>query len=169
MRHWKGGLSCWLVRCNPVCPKDVWQLFHPFSHRIIQPLLESIHYDLINSLGLSIPLGVSRGGISICNSQITTVPPKGLAIKLKAIIRDQGFWNPNRIVWFDQKNHEPLSFAVFLASRTTLWEKSKDPCEPWSNCAALRTVTGFWGSDGFFLLQLSRGILGTPVWSYDHI
>ena len=36
-----------------------------------------------------------------------------------------------------------LSIAIFLASITILWEKSRDPCEPWSNCMVLRTVTGF--------------------------
>ena len=80
-----------------------------------------------------------------------------------------GFWNPDQTIWFDQKNREPLSFAIFLASRTALWEKSRDPCKPWLNCAILRIVTSFWGLDGFFLLQLFRWILGTSVWSYDHI
>ena len=68
----------------------MWQLFHLFSLRIIQPLLESAHYDLVNSLGLSIPLGISWGGISIRNSKITTVSLEGFTIELKAIIRDEG-------------------------------------------------------------------------------
>ena len=66
------------------------QFFHPSSLRIIQPLLESIHYDLVNSLSLSIPLGISWDRISIRNSQVITVSPEGFAIKLKAIIRDEG-------------------------------------------------------------------------------
>ena len=37
----------------------MWKLVYPFSLCIIQPLLESIHYGLINSLDLPIPLGVS--------------------------------------------------------------------------------------------------------------
>ena len=56
--------------------------------RVVQPLLESTYYDLINNLGLSIPLWVSRGGVPIRNSQITTIPPKSFAIKLKSIVRD---------------------------------------------------------------------------------
>ena len=31
-------------------------------------------------------------------------------------------------------------FVVFLALRTALWEKSKDPCEPRSDLTVLRTV-----------------------------
>ena len=68
----------------------MWQLFHPSSFRIIQSLFQPIDYDLINSLGLSIPLGVGRSGISVCNSEVTTVSPEGFAIKLKAVIRDEG-------------------------------------------------------------------------------
>ena len=51
--------------------------------------LPPIHYDLIESLGLSIPLWISRGGISIHNSQVTTVPFESFAIKLKTIVRDE--------------------------------------------------------------------------------
>ena len=65
---------------------------------IIQPLFESTHYDLINSLGLSIPLWVSRGGIPIHNSQVITIPPKGFAIKLKSIVRDEGMKDPKTSV-----------------------------------------------------------------------
>ena len=68
----------------------MWQLFHSFSLHIIQPFLKSIHYDFIDSLGLSIPLGVSWGGISISNPQVTTVPLEGLAIKPQAVIQDEG-------------------------------------------------------------------------------
>ena len=63
---------------------------HSFSLCIIQPLLESIHYDLINSLGLSISLWISRGGIPIRNALVTTVPLEGFTIKLKTIVRDEG-------------------------------------------------------------------------------
>ena len=68
----------------------MWQLFHPFSLCIIQPLLESIHYDLIDNLGLSIPLWISQGGIPIRNAQVITIPLEGFAIKLKTIVRDEG-------------------------------------------------------------------------------
>jgi len=69
-------------------------VLHSFSLRIIQSLLKSTHYDLINSLGLSVPLEVSWGGIPIRNSQVATIPPKGLAIKLKSIIRDECIRDP---------------------------------------------------------------------------
>ena len=72
----------------------MWQLFYPFSLLVIQPLLKSTHYDLVNNLGLSIPLGISWGRISIRNSQITTVSPKRFAIKLKAIVLDKGMRDP---------------------------------------------------------------------------
>ena len=70
------------------------QLFHPFSFHIIQSLLKSIHYDLVNSLGLSIPLGVSWGRISIRNSQVTIVSPERFAIKLNVIVLDKGMRDP---------------------------------------------------------------------------
>ena len=72
----------------------MWQFFHSFSLHIIQPFLESIHYDLINSLGLSISLKISWGKISIRNSQFIAVSPKGLTVKLKTIIRDEGMSDP---------------------------------------------------------------------------
>ena len=74
--------------------QDIWQFFHPSSLRIIQPLLESVHYNLINSLGLPIPLGISWGRISIRNSQFTAVSFEGFAIKLKVIVRDEGVRDP---------------------------------------------------------------------------
>ena len=66
----------------------MWQLFYSFSLYIVQPLLKSTHYDLVNSLDLFIPLGISWGSISIRNSQVTTVSYKRFAVKLKAIVRD---------------------------------------------------------------------------------
>ena len=61
---WKEALN--LVK---VLAASEWrQLFHLSSLHIIQPFLESTHYDLINSFGLSIPLWVNRGGIPIHNS-----------------------------------------------------------------------------------------------------
>ena len=72
----------------------MWQLFHPFSLHIIQPLLDSIYYDLVNSLGLSIPLGISWCRIYICNFQIKATSFERFAIKLKAIVRDEGARDP---------------------------------------------------------------------------
>ena len=68
----------------------MWQLFHPFSLCIVQPLLESIHYDLVNNLGLSIPLGISWGRVSVLDSQVTAVSSKRFAIELKVVVRDEG-------------------------------------------------------------------------------
>ena len=48
------------------------------------------HYDLINSFSLSIPLWVCQGGVYIWYVQVAAIPPKGLAIKLKTVIRDEG-------------------------------------------------------------------------------
>ena len=59
---------------------------------------------------------------------------------------------PDRMV--RPKNREFISFEVFLASRTVLWEKSRDPCEPWSNRMVLRTIAGFWDSDGSSFFQI---------------
>ena len=72
----------------------MWQFFYQFPLSIVQSLLESIHYDLVDSLGLSIPLWISWGGIPICNSQVIIVPPEGFAIKLKTIVRDEGMRDP---------------------------------------------------------------------------
>ena len=70
------------------------QLFHPSTLCIIQPLLESIHYDFIVSLGLYIPLWISQGGVPIPNAQITTVSLEGLTTKLKTIVRNKGVRDP---------------------------------------------------------------------------
>ena len=72
----------------------MWQLFHPFSLRIIQPLLESIYYDLVNNLSLSIPLGISWYKVSTHNSQIAAISPEGFTIKLKAVVQDEGVRDP---------------------------------------------------------------------------
>ena len=49
-------------------------------------------------------------------------------------------WNPDRTARSDRKNLEPLSFAVLLASRIILEDKSRDPCEPRSDLTVLRTM-----------------------------
>ena len=66
------------------------QFFHQFFLCIIQPFLEPIHYDLVNSLSLSIPLGISWGRVSVLDSQVTAVSPERFAIELKAVVRDEG-------------------------------------------------------------------------------
>ena len=87
---WKGGLPSGPTRSSLVCPKDMWQLFHPFSLCVIQSLFKSTYYNLIDNLGLSISLWISRGGISICYAQVTKIPLEGLAIKLQSIVQDKG-------------------------------------------------------------------------------
>ena len=47
-----------------------------------------------NRLDLPIPLGISWGRISIRNSQITAISPERFAIKLKAIVWDEGIRDP---------------------------------------------------------------------------
>ena len=64
--------------------------FHPSSLCIVQPFLKSTYYDLVNSFSLSVPLGISWSGISICNSQLTAISSKGFAVELKSIVRDEG-------------------------------------------------------------------------------
>ena len=50
----------------------------------------SAHYNLVNSFSLSVPLGIGWSGIPVCNSQLTTTSPKGFAVELKSIVRDEG-------------------------------------------------------------------------------
>ena len=71
----------------------MWQFFHPFSFCVIQPLLKPIDYYFVNSFSLPIPLRISRSRISVSYTQVRTVLPKGIAIKLKSIIRDKSAWN----------------------------------------------------------------------------
>ena len=92
--HWKRGFSCWPVRCSSIRPEDMGQIFYPSSFHVIQPFLESVHYYLVNSLGLSIYLRISWSEIPICDSKITTVSLKRFPIKLKAIVWDEGMKDP---------------------------------------------------------------------------
>ena len=71
----------------------MWQFLHPFSLCVVQPLFRSIHYNLVDSFSLPILLRIGRSGISILYPQVRTVLPEGFAIKLKAIIRDEGMRN----------------------------------------------------------------------------
>ena len=68
----------------------MWQFFYPFPLSIVQSLLESTHYDLVNGFGLTIPLGIGCGRVYVLDSQVTVVSPKRFAIKLKAVVRDDG-------------------------------------------------------------------------------
>ena len=68
----------------------MWQLFHLFSLYVVQPLCKFTHYDFIDSFSLPIPLGICRGGIFIRYAQVIAIPPEGLAIELKTVVRDEG-------------------------------------------------------------------------------
>ena len=72
----------------------MWQFFHQSSFHIIQPFLEFVHYDLVNSLSLSIFLRISWSGIPVCDIEITTVSPEGFVVELKVIVRDSGTRDP---------------------------------------------------------------------------
>ena len=50
------------------------------------------------------------------------------------------FLNPDQTVQSDQVNREPLINTFLLILRIGLCQKNKEPFEPWSNCAALRTM-----------------------------
>ena len=67
----------------------MWQFFYPFPLSIVQSLLESTHYDLVNGLNLTIPLGIGWGRVYVLDSQVTAVSPKRFAIELKAVVQDE--------------------------------------------------------------------------------
>ena len=50
------------------------------------------------------------------------------------------FLNPDQTVRSDWKNFEPFTFTVLLASKTVLWQKTRNPCKPRSDLTVLRTV-----------------------------
>ena len=64
----------------------MWQLFHPPSFSVVQPLFKSIHDDLVNRLSLFISLQTGQSRISILYTQIRTVFPESFAVKLEAIV-----------------------------------------------------------------------------------
>ena len=66
----------------------MWQLFHPSSFHVVQPLLQPVYYDLVNGFSLPILLGVGQCGVSIRNSQLTVVLFESLTIELKTIVQD---------------------------------------------------------------------------------
>ena len=69
------GIVRYVQRVSPLC--------------VIQPLFKPTNYDLVDNFSLPVPLWICWGGISVCYAQITTIPSKGLAIKLQSIIRDE--------------------------------------------------------------------------------
>ena len=68
---------------------------------------------------------------------------------------------PDQAVRFNWENLEPFIFAVLLASRIALWEKSRDSCELWSNLMILRTawiatiaISCFLSNDFYYKLKV---------------
>ena len=45
---------------------------------------------LATSLGLTVPLGIGWGRVSVLDSQVIAVSPKRFAIELKAVVQDEG-------------------------------------------------------------------------------
>ena len=71
----------------------MWELFHPSPLCLIQPLFQSIHYDLVHGLGLSISLGVGGSGVSVSDPKLAAILPEVLAIKLETVVRDECVWS----------------------------------------------------------------------------
>ena len=71
----------------------MWELFHPSPLCLIQPLFQSIHYDLVHGLGLSISLGVGGSGVSVSDPELAAILPEVLAIKLETVVRDECVWS----------------------------------------------------------------------------
>ena len=66
------------------------QFFYPFPLSIVQSLLESTHYDFVSGLGLTVPLGIGWGRVSVFDSQVTAIFPERFAIKLESVVRGEG-------------------------------------------------------------------------------
>ena len=64
----------------------MWELFHPSPLCLIQPLFQSIHYDLVHGLGLSISLGVGGSGIPVSDPKLAAILSEVLVIKLEAVV-----------------------------------------------------------------------------------
>ena len=93
----------------------MWQLFYPFPLSIVQTLLESTHYDLVNGLGLAIPLGIGWGRVSVLDSQVTAVSLERFAIELKTVVRDE--------VMRDSESGDNIFHTNFLASMSLMFAK----------------------------------------------
>ena len=74
------------MRGSLIYPEEMRKLVHSLALCIIYPLLESIHYDLIDSLSLSILLRINWSGIRIRDTQFTTGSFESFAIKLKFVV-----------------------------------------------------------------------------------
>ena len=56
-----------------------------------------------------------------------------------------GFWNLDRIVWFDLVHREPSLEMVLLTPKLAIHQKYSEPFEPQLNCSGWRTMVGSHG------------------------
>ena len=71
----------------------MWELFYPSPLCLIQPFLQSIHYDLIHGLDLPISLGVGGSGVSVNDPKLAAILPKILAVELETVVRNECVWS----------------------------------------------------------------------------
>ena len=71
----------------------MWELFYPSPLCLIQPFLQSVHYDLVHGLDLPISLGVGGSGVSVNDPKLATILPKVLAIELETVVRNERVWS----------------------------------------------------------------------------
>ena len=71
----------------------MWELFHPSPLCLIQPFLQSVHYDLVHGLNLSISLGVGGSGVSVNDPKLATILSKVLAVELETVVRNECVWS----------------------------------------------------------------------------
>ena len=65
------------------------QLLNPSSFGVIQPLFKFVYNDLVYSLDLSVSPRIGWSRIFVLYTQVRTVLPKSIAVKLKTIIWDE--------------------------------------------------------------------------------
>ena len=56
------------------------------------------------------------------------------------------FSNPDRTIWSDPVNLEPLTMTILLTTKTVPYKKVRKPFELGLNLTVLRTVNGSHGS-----------------------
>src|SRR6266702_1656210 len=65
------------------------EFFYPSPLRLVQPLLQSVHYDLVHGFDLSISLRVGGGGISVDDSKLAAILPKVFTVELQTIVGNE--------------------------------------------------------------------------------